>query len=120
MSHREIRRILCVSQSPASLKEIRSAISSLEYEAVPATFPEQAVACCVGNHIVAVVMDSEFLTKEKEGWSVARSIKMVNPTLPVLLLEQGHNNDTPPGVDAVATTVFIMMQKLVVLLARSP
>ncbi len=63
-------------------------------------------------------MDSEFLTKEAEGWSVARTLKLVNPTLPILLLEQGHNGDVPPGIDAVAPTIFIMKQKLVVLLAR--
>jgi hypothetical protein len=119
MSRQVTKRVLCISQSPANLEKMRSAISSLKYETFPAASPEQAVACSVGNHIVAVVMDSEFMTKEGEGWSVARSIKMVNPTLPIVLLEQGHNRDIPPGVDAVAPTVFVMAQKLAVLVARS-
>lgn len=117
MSRQEKRRILCVSLSPSHLDEMRSAITSLEYEVISVFSPEQSVACCVGNNIIAVVMDSEFLTKDGEEWSLARSIKMVNPALHVLLLEQGHNGDIPPGIDAVAPTIFIMMQELVILLS---
>ena len=117
MSRREERRVLCVSKSPTQLKEMCSAVSSLHYEAVAASTPQQAVACCSSNHVVAVVLDSEFLTEK--GWSAAQSIKMLNPALPILLLEQGHNGDIPNGVDGVATTVPTLLQKLGALLGRS-
>ena len=117
MSRRELQRVLCVSKSASQLKEMCSAISSMHYEAVSASTPQEAVACCSSNHVAALVLDSEFLTKE--GWSAAQSIKMLNPTLPILLLEQGHNGDIPSGVDGVATTVPTMLQKLGVLLGRS-
>jgi DNA-binding NtrC family response regulator len=117
MSRREVRRVLCVSESTTQLKEMCSAVSSIHYEAVSAFTPQEAVACCSSNHVAAVVLDSEFLTQE--GWSAAQSIKMLNPALPILLLEQGHNGDIPSGIDGVATTVPTMLQKLASLLRRS-
>jgi DNA-binding NtrC family response regulator len=117
MSRREVQRVLCVSESTTQLKEMCSAISSMHYEAVSASTPEEAVACCSSNHVAAVVLDSEFLTEK--GWSAAQSIKMLSPALPILLLEQGHNGDIPSGVDGVATTVPSMLQKLAMLLRRS-
>ena len=117
MSRRELQRVLCVSESTIQMKEMCSAISSMHYEAVSAFTPQEAVACCSSNHVVAVVLDSEFLTEE--GWSAAQSIKMLNPALPILLLEQGHNGDIPSGIDGVAMTVPTMLQKLAALLRRS-
>jgi CheY-like chemotaxis protein len=116
MSRRETLRILCVFKSPSQLKELVSAISSMACKAVSASSPEQAVACCISDHLVAIVIDSEFLTES--GWTVARSIKMVRPDLPILLLAQVHNEDTPHGVAAVATTVPLMVQKLAALVAQ--
>lgn len=94
-----------------------AAISAIEYQAVSASTPQQAVACCTSNHVAAVVMGSEFLTEM--GWSAAQSIKMVSPGVLILLLEQGHSENIPFGVDAVVTTVSLMALKLVALLARA-
>ncbi len=116
MSRREPRQILCVSQSPSQLQELTSAVSSIAYEAVPASSPEQAVACCIGNPLAAIVIDSAFLTES--GWTVPQSIKMVRPDLPIFLLHQEHQGDLPHGVEAVAPTVPLMMQKLAGLLPR--
>ncbi len=116
MLRREIRQILCVSQSPSQLKELISAVSSIAYEAVPASSPEQAVACCIGNPLAAIVIDSEFLTEG--GWTVPQSIKMVRPDLPILLLKQEHTGDIPHEVEAVASTVPLILQKLAVLVTQ--
>lgn len=110
MSRQEAKRVLCVSQSPSHLKEMCSAISSVAYEAIPASSPEQAVACCGGNRLAAVVMDSEFFAEL--GWSVAQSLKLVDPDIVIILLERGHNGDIPDGTDAVATTLDFMVQQL--------
>jgi DNA-binding response OmpR family regulator len=110
MTRQEAKRILCVSQSPSHLKELCCAIASVAYEAVPASSPEQAVACCSGNRLSAVVMDSEFFAER--GWSVAQSLKMVNPGILIFLMEKGHNGDIPDGIDAVATTIARMLQQL--------
>lgn len=113
MSRRETHRVLCISQSPSQLQELISAVSSMACEAVSASSPEQAVACCVGNYLVAIVMDSEFLTEG--GWTVSQSIKMVRPDLPIFLLDQEHKGGIPHGVEAVAPTVPLIMKKLAVL-----
>ena len=116
MSRREPHQILCVSQSPSQLKELISAVSSLKYEAVSASSPEQAVACCIGNPLAAIVIDSEFLTEG--GWTVPQSIKMVRPDLPIFLLDQEHKGDIPHGVEAVAPTVPLIMEKLAALVPQ--
>ena|ERR1700761_5043227 len=107
-------RILCISESPVQLKEISSAIASLGYEAILASTPERALACCIGTQVAAVVLGTESLTEM--GFSAAQSIRMARPDLPILLLEQGHNGDVPHGISAVAASVSTMAQKLVALL----
>jgi PleD family two-component response regulator len=107
-------RILCISESSSQLKEICSAVFSLGYEAISASSPERALACCIGTDVVAVVLGTESLTEM--GYSAAQSIRMARPDLPILLLEQGHDEIVPHGVSAVAASVSMMTQKLVALL----
>ncbi len=112
--NQERPRILCISESLFQLKEICSAVSSLGYEVVPASSPERAWACCVGIDVAAVVLGTESLTEM--GCSAAQSIRMARPDLPLLLLEQqGHNRNVLYGINAVAASVSLMVQKLVTL-----
>jgi len=106
-------RILCVSRSAFQLRTLCSAISSSEYEIISASTPEQAVAVCVSNHVAAVVLDSEFVT---DGWSAAKTFKIVSPHLPVVLFGNHDHGSCPQGVDAVALTYSILVQKLEALL----
>ena len=115
MSGHEKPRILCVSRSAFQLQMICSAVRSREYQVISATTPEQAVAVCVNNHVAAVVLDSEFVT---DGWSAAKTLKMVNPHLPVVLLGRHNEEDTPLGVDAIADTHSNLLHKLEALLNR--
>ncbi len=110
MSGREKPRILCVSRSAYQLRTMRSAFPLWEYEVLSASTPEQAVAVCVSNHISAVVLDSEFSTEA--GWSAARTLKMVNPQLPVLLLLNTADGPVPSGVDAVVHSHSHILPKL--------
>lgn len=63
---------------------------------------DQAVAVCVSKHVDAVVLDQEFFV-EVDGWSVAQSIKLVKPTICVLLATRAQflSSRVPRGVDAV-------------------
>jgi DNA-binding response OmpR family regulator len=63
---------------------------------------DQAVALCVSNRIDAVVLDQEFFV-EIDGWSVAQSLKLVKPSICVLLVARAKAlHDRPPtGVDAM-------------------
>jgi DNA-binding NtrC family response regulator len=110
MSGREKHRILCVSRSAYQLRAMRDAFPIWEYDVLSASTPEQAVAVCLNNHISAVVLDSEFSTES--GWSAARTLKMVNPRLPVMLLLKSSDGDIPSGVDAVAPSHSHMLTKL--------
>ena len=110
MSGREKPRILCVSRSAYQLKAMRDAFPARDYEVLSASTPEQAVAVCVSNHISAVVLDSEFSTES--GWSAARTLKMVNPHVPVMLLLKSVDGIVPGGVDAVAPSHAHMLLKL--------
>src|SRR5215468_3242935 len=67
--------------------------------------PEDLVALCVSNPPDAVIVDvCQF--GELEGWSVAQSIKMVNPSPSVILLFHGPTPKKvglPSAVDALAS-----------------
>ena len=89
---------------------MRDAFPIREYDVLSASTPEQVVAVCVSNHISAVVLDSEFSTES--GWSAARTLKMVNPQLPVMLLLKNDDADVPSGIDAIAPSHSHMLTKL--------
>ena len=110
-------RILCVSISSFKLKQMCAALPSRQYQALSASTPEQAVAVCSTNNIAAVVLDSEFLTDG--GSTLAQTFKAVNPHVPIVLLERGHNGDIPDAVDAVASTSEMMLKKLAALIKSS-
>src|ERR1051325_9962131 len=63
---------------------------------------DQAVALCVSNRIDAVVLDQEFFV-EIDGWSVAQSLKLVKPSICVLLVTRARalHDKLPKGVDAM-------------------
>jgi hypothetical protein len=75
------------------------------YHLVTTFTPDHAVAICVNNSKVsAVVLDQEHFI-ETEGWSVAKSLKMIRRNLCVVLVVRGRlvAQDLPEGVDAVVT-----------------
>ncbi|SRR5689334_15793150 len=63
---------------------------------------DQAVAIAVANRVDAVVLDQE-LFLETDGWSVAQSLKLVRPSIRVLLVTRAARltKRLPRGVDAV-------------------
>lgn len=66
---------------------------------------DQAVAMCVSNRIDAVVLHQEFFV-EVDGWSVAQSLKLVKPTICVVLVTRAKplHKGLPKGVDAMVST----------------
>jgi DNA-binding NtrC family response regulator len=75
------------------------------YAASEAHSPDHLVALCLNNPATAVIVDVCQLG-EIEGWSVAQSIKMVKPSLSVILLCHGaipEKVELPTAVDALAS-----------------
>jgi len=74
------------------------------YEVAEAQSPDQLVALCSSNPVHGVIIDACQLG-EIEGWSVAQSVKAVNPSLSVILLCHGPMPEVelPSAVDALAT-----------------
>jgi len=64
--------------------------------------PEHAVAICVNNAVDAVILDQQHFI-ETEGWSVAKSLKMIRNNVCIILVVRGKiiRHDPPAGVDAV-------------------
>jgi CheY-like chemotaxis protein len=109
-------RILCVSLSSFQLKAMCESLPRRDYEVFQASTPEQAVAVCVNNHLAAVVLDSDFASSN--GWSVAQTLRIINPHLPILLVANGHDGDLPAGVNAVASSFADILSKLQLLLTQ--
>lgn len=72
------------------------------YRLVTTFTPDHAVAICVNNPVDVVVLDQEHFV-QTEGWSVAKSLKMIRNSLCVILVVRGMivGSEPPDGVDAV-------------------
>jgi response regulator RpfG family c-di-GMP phosphodiesterase len=85
-------------------RQSRSArvLKSAGYNIITTFTPDHAVAICVNNRVEAVVLDQQHFI-ETEGWSVAKSLKMIRANICVLLVMRGRlvNDDLPEGVDAL-------------------
>lgn len=72
------------------------------YDVMTTYTPDHAVAICVNNKVDAVVLDQQHFI-ETEGWSVAKSLKMIRANVCVILVVRGKvvDESLPEGVDAV-------------------
>jgi DNA-binding response OmpR family regulator len=72
------------------------------YQLMTTYTPDHAVAICVNNPVDLVILDQEHFI-QTEGWSVAKSLKMIRQGVCVILVVRGKiiDNQPPEGVDAV-------------------
>ena len=72
------------------------------YRVMTTFTPDHAVAICVNNPVDVVILDQEHFV-QTEGWSVAKSIKLIRNNVFVILIVRGKivGNDLPDGVDAI-------------------
>lgn len=77
-------------------------LKDLGYGIMTTYTPDHAVAICVNNKVDAVVLDQQHFI-ETEGWSVAKSLKMIRATICVILVVRAKvlAPELPEGVDAV-------------------
>ena len=78
------------------------ALKNSGYRLVTTFTPDHAVAICVNNPVDVVILDQEHFI-QTEGWSVAKSLKMIRANLCVVLVVRGKivGGEPPDGVDAV-------------------
>jgi DNA-binding response OmpR family regulator len=72
------------------------------YQLMTIYSPDHAVAICVDNPVDMVILDQEHFI-QIEGWSVARSLKMIRQKVCIVLVVRGKivGTEPPDGVDAV-------------------
>lgn len=101
----KIPRLLLVAQSSSSVGPILSEIKAAGIDVTLAFTPDSAVALCLGTHFAAVVLDASLI--RNDDWTVARSLKLIKPTLPIVLLDsrtQARRENLPPDVDVLASS----------------
>ncbi len=78
------------------------ALKGSGYQLMTTYTPDHAVAICVNNPVDMVILDQEHFI-QTEGWSVAKSVKMIRQKICVVLVVRGKmiGNQPPDGVDAV-------------------
>lgn len=74
------------------------------YEVMETFTTDHAVAVCVNNDILAVVLDQSCFV-ETDGWSVAQSLKASSKEICILLVMRGRQikSKMPKGVDAIVS-----------------
>lgn len=72
------------------------------YRVMTTYTPDHAVAICVNNPVDVVILDQQHFI-ETEGWSVAKSLKMIRNSVCVILVVRGRmiGHNLPAGVDGL-------------------
>ena len=100
----KLRRILCLAESCANLEFTLGQIEAAGLDVALAFTSDYAVAACVSHDFAAVLLDAALI--RNDDWSVAKSLKLIKPALPILLLDPRNvdRRDTlPPNIDALAS-----------------
>jgi DNA-binding NtrC family response regulator len=93
-------RVLCIGCSSTVFERLHQCLRHSDLNVISAITSEQAVANCVAEVISVVIVDCDSMPGRQ--WSVAQSLKMVRPALPVILLEKDEKHSKmPTGIDAV-------------------
>ena len=99
-SDEQPRRVLCIACSAKALDMLDRALRYSQLRILTAATREKGVAVCVAQTIALAVLDAESI-RGQEG-SLAKSLKAVQPTLPIILLEERLRQSQVPGsIDAL-------------------
>jgi DNA-binding NtrC family response regulator len=88
---------------------LQQLLQSEGYATAYASTAAHALALCVSSPIQAIVIDERLLASV-DGWSVAQSVKMVKPALPVILFSDRRDAEAmtlPTAVDFVVSSAEI-------------
>jgi DNA-binding response OmpR family regulator len=92
--------VLCVACSPVVFDSLNHAFRHSKLHVLSAATRDKGVAICVAEPIAVAVLDGESIRGQE--CSVAQSLKMVRPSLPIILLEErGRLSNIPEGINAV-------------------
>jgi len=98
----QARRLAVVSLVDRRRNTLCRYLRSAGHHVLETYTADQTVAVAVSKRIDVAVLDQDFFL-ETEGWSVARSLKMVRPGICVVLVSRAQNwkQRLPQGVDLV-------------------
>jgi response regulator RpfG family c-di-GMP phosphodiesterase len=104
--------VLCVASSPKALAEMRRILSHSEIRILAAASRDQAVALCVSYSVAVALIVGEYIRGQQ--LSLAEALKIVRPSLPVILLEERRHpgTDLPENVDAIVQTAEDLLKKM--------
>ena len=104
--------VLCVACSPEALAGIRRILSHSKIQIVTAASRDQAVALCVSHSVAVALIVGEYIRGQQ--LSLAEALKIVRPSLPVILLEERRRPgmDLPQNVDAVVRTAEDLVKNI--------
>lgn len=99
----KLPRILFLAKAAPSLEFMLAQMKSGGLDVTLALTSDDGVALCLGNHFAAVVLDASLI--RKDDWTVAKSLKLIKPGLPIVLLDpRSSSRDTlPPDIDVRAS-----------------
>lgn len=90
MGRAHLPRVFCIGCSSTVFERLHQCLRHSDLSVISAITSEQAVANCVANMINLAIIDCDAMPGRQ--WSVAQSLKMVWPALPVILLEKDEKH----------------------------
>ena len=99
MPHRH-PRVLCVACSSQVFTKLDQTLSHSGLHVLTAATRDRGVAICVAESISLAVLDADSIRGEE--CSLASALKMIQPGLPIILIEErGRLSPVPDNIDAV-------------------
>ena len=93
-------RVLCVACSSQVFTKLDQTLSHSGLHVLSAATRDRGVAICVAEAISLAVLDADSIRGEE--CSLATTLKMVRPGLPIILIEErGRSSPIPNNIDAV-------------------
>jgi hypothetical protein len=84
MRRNESAGLLCVGCSHKLFQKLSNRLKESELPILGPLNQEEAVAVCASQGIALIILDGASIRGQE--WSVAKSFKMIRPTLPIILL----------------------------------
>ena len=118
----KLSRILLLAKAAPGLEFMLTEMKAGRLDVTLALTSDHGVALSVGNQFAAVVLDAALI--RNDDWTVAKSLKLVKPTLPIVLLDHRSSprDALPPDIDAIASCddPKDVLHKLRLLLSNTP
>lgn len=108
-------RLLFLAKSSPSLVAVLSRFKAASLDVTLAFTRDSAVALCLGNQFAVVLLDAALI--RNDDWTVAKSLKLLKPTVPIVLLDRrrvGRRDTLPANAEIRCLQTLMSLRRVII------